>query len=135
MGIEPEIIETENLDPQVLSWPKFLLIGIYGYLLAANAWILYSKPMYEEEYIIRMIYMVIMLPLLGFIAVSHRWAMTNAFAVFLCFTAAILLFASGTIYIGSIGFICFLALLTWRSLKATDQLELMKNRPAGDVFE
>jgi hypothetical protein len=135
MGIGSEQDLSEPIDPRLLVWPKNLLVGLYLAMVLWSAVLLYSKPMYDEEYIIRLLYMIILLPLIGFIAASHRWAMSSACAVFICYIVAMFLFSGGSITIGLGLFTSFLVALTWRSIMACDQLDIIRSAPPVDVFE
>lgn len=136
MGIEgADLLDRQTLDLGLLRAPKRILICFYVFSLFRCAWTIFVTPMYEEEYVIRLIYMAIMAPLLGFIAVDHRWAMSSAFALYLCYVVATFLFIESFINLVFLGVILFIGAMTIRAVIVVDLIKRLNISQNIDVFE
>lgn len=135
MGIDSDTEIHGTVDEGVLRWPKYLLLAIYAASVLWCAGMIFFTEMYEEEYLIRMIYMIIMIPLMGFLMIDHRWAMTSACTAFLCYWAALVLFAETPLLIRSGVIAVFLCALTWRAMTAADHLDAIRVVRQADTFD
>ena len=135
MGIDEEIELVEPLDLEVLKWPKRLLGALYLGLAAFSLIQINLREMSQEESVIRLIYIILSLLLIGFVIAGHKWAMSTAYTVLLCYFAAFYLLLELRVSIGLVGFIVFLGVLTLRAMTATDQASRLSQMPDAQIFE
>lgn len=136
MGIDDEPIGiVEALDGNVLKWPQLLLASMYVVFAVYSCIQIYSSEMYQEEFVTRLIYISLILPLSAFIIAGHKWAMSSAYTVLLCYFGAFYLFIGLTVSIGLIGFVFFIGVLTLRAMTAADQLRKLSHTLNVQTFE
>lgn len=135
MGIDDGIEIIEPLDADVLKWPRWLLGAIYLGLVIWSCVRIFAFEMYQEELVIRLLLIGLCLPLSGFIIAGHKWAMSSAYTVLLCYFGAFYLLLELRVSIGLIGLVVFLGVLTLRAMAATDQEGRISQMPAAQVFE
>jgi len=87
-----------------------------------------------ETNTIRMIYIISMLALLGFIFTNHMWAMSSAIALYLCYRAGLFMFGEGLI-LGSIAFAGFIIALTIRAISVSEKLANRHKLEAVETFD
>jgi hypothetical protein len=135
VGIDDEIEIVEPLDEHVLRLPKQVLAGIYAVLAIWSAVRIYFFEMYQEEFIIRLIFIGLIVFLSTFIVFGQKWAMTTAYTVLLCYFGAFYLLLELRLSVGLVGLVVFLGVLTLRAMTATDQAYNLQQRSDAQIFE